>query len=153
MKSRSRPANRSPLWKCPACGERFVTRNMAHSCGHHAIDEHFAAVDGHVRETFDALVRTVRGFGDFHVYAQKTRIVFQTRGRFVAVTPRRHHLGGHIWLKRRRAHPLIHRVESLMDRDYIHNFRLTRPEDLDEAFCELLREAYAVGSQEFDTTG
>ena len=95
-------------------------------------------------------VRTVRGFGRVHVYAQKTRIVFQTRGRFVAVTPRRSHLGGHIWLKRPRAHPRVHRIDSLLARDFVHNFRLTRLEDLDEAFCDLLREAYSVGEQEFD---
>jgi len=139
-----------PLWVCPVCGQRFVTRNMSHSCGHHTIDEHFEGKSPEIRELFEHLVRTVRGFGRVHVYAQKTRIVFQTRGRFVAVTPRRSHLGGHIWLKRPRAHPRVHRIDSLLGRDFVHNFRLTRLEDLDEAFCDLLREAYSVGEQEFD---
>jgi len=123
---------------------------MSHSCGRHTIDEHFAGKDPEVRALFDVLMQTARRFGRVHVYAQKTRIVFQTRGRFVAVTPRQRHLGGHLWLKRRRPHPLVHRIESLADRDFVHNFRLTRREDLDEHFCELLREAYAVGRQEFD---
>jgi len=139
-----------PLWECPACNQRFVTRNMSHSCGQHTIDEHFEGKDREVREIFDSLVRAVRRIGRVHVYAQKTRIVFQTRGRFVAVTPRKHYLGGHIWLKRRRGHPVVHRIESLLDRDYVHNFRLTCSEDLDESFCDLLSEAYLVGSQEFD---
>jgi hypothetical protein len=123
---------------------------MSHSCGHYTIDEHFEGKDREVREIFDSLVRAVRRFGRIHVYAQKTRIVFQTRGRFVAVVPRKHHLGGHIWLKRRRAHPLIFRIESLLARDFVHNFRITRCEDVDENFCDLLREAYSVGSQDFD---
>jgi len=106
--------------------------------------------DPRIRELFDELVRIVGRLGPVHVYAQKTRIVFQTRGRFVAVTPRNSHLGGHIWLKRRRAHPVVYRVESLLDRDFVHNFRITRREDFDDGFRDLLREAYSVGSQEFD---
>jgi hypothetical protein len=139
-----------PLWVCPACGQQFVTRNMSHSCGHHSIDEHFVGKPPEIRQIFEALVCAVHRFGRVQVYAQKTRIVFQTRGRFVAITPRKHHLGGHIWLKRRRAHPLVYRIESLLDRDFVHNFRLVHVEDLDEGFCDLLREAYSVGSQGFE---
>ena len=137
-----------PLWVCPECEQRFVTRNMSHSCGHHTIVEHFEGKSPQIRELFEALAEAVCGFGQVHIYAQKTRIVFQTRGRFVAVTPRKHHLGGHIWLKRPRPHPLVHRIESLLDRDFVHNFRLTRREDLDSSFCDLLREGYSVGNQE-----
>jgi Domain of unknown function (DUF5655) len=140
--------NQKPLWKCPSCGEEFVTRNMAHSCGHHAIEDHFRGKDPHVRELFDALLRATQSLGPVHAYAQKSRIVFQTRGRFVAITPRKHHLAGHLWLKRRRQHPLVYRVESLLDRDYVHNFRLTSTNQIDSSFRELLQEAYAVGSQE-----
>jgi hypothetical protein len=122
---------------------------MSHSCGHHTIEEHFHNKNAEIREVFDALVRAVRSIGPVHVYAQKTRIVFQTRGRFVAVTPRKSYLGGHIWLKRSRSHPLIFRVDRL-GRDFVHNFQLTRSEDLDKNFCALLREAYSVGEQEFD---
>ena len=141
-----------PLWKCPKCGERFVTRNMSHSCGHHALSEHFADKSPEIRRLFDALLQAVQRFGRVHVYAQKTRIVFQTRGRFVAVTPRKGHLGGHIWLKRSRSHPVVYRIDPLLGRDFVHNFRLTSRDDLDESFCDLLREAYLVGNQEFAAT-
>ncbi len=123
---------------------------MSHSCGQHSLDEHFESRDPQIRDLFDALVRATRRFGRFHVYAQKSRIVFQTRGRFVAVTPRQKYLGGHIWLKRSRPHPKIHRIDCLLDRDFVHNFRITRLEDLDDDFCDLLRESYAVGKQEFE---
>jgi hypothetical protein len=149
----SQKKTKMPLWSCPACGQRFVTRNMPHSCGHHSIEEHFADKPSEIREIFDALVLAVRRFGRVHVYAQKSRIVFQTRGRFVSITPRKSHLGGHIWLKRPRTHPLVFRIESLLDRDFVHNFRLTGRNDLDESFCDLLREAYAVGSQDFRNGG
>jgi predicted RNA-binding Zn-ribbon protein involved in translation (DUF1610 family) len=140
---------KKPLWRCPACGQRFVTRNMSHSCGRHTIEEHFNNKSPVIRGVFDELVRAVRRIGPVHIYAQKTRIVFQTRGRFVAVTPRKSHLGGHLWLKRPRSHPLIHRIDRL-GRDFVHNFRLKFLEDLDTSFCDLLGEAYAVGNQEFD---
>lgn len=103
-----------------------------------------------MRELFDLLEREIRRIGEVHVYAQKSRIVFQTRGRFVAVQPRKDHLAGHVWLKRRREHPIVVRVEPLLGRDFVHHFRLRRPEDLDPGFCELLREGYAVGSQTFE---
>jgi hypothetical protein len=123
---------------------------MSHSCGRHSIDDHFDGKDPTVRALFDRLLQEARRFGPVNVYAQKTRIVFQTRARFVALTPRQHVLAGHLWLKRRRAHAAIHRIEALLDRDFIHNFRLTDTTDLDAAFCDLLREAYDVGSQTFE---
>ena len=149
----SQKKKKTPLWRCPACGQRFVTRNMSHSCGRYSIDEHFVDKPSEIRDIFDALLRVVRRFGRVHVYAQKSRIVFQTRGRFVSITPRKSHLGGHIWLKRPRTHPLVFRIESLLDRDFVHNFRLTKRDDLDESFCDLLREAYSVGSQAFHGSG
>ena len=57
-------------------------------------------------------------------------------------------MAGHLWLKRRRAHPAFHRVESLRDRDFVHNFRLASVAEIDRGFRGLLREAYAVGSQD-----
>ena len=31
-----------PLWTCPACGERFVSPRLWHSCGRHTYDALFA---------------------------------------------------------------------------------------------------------------
>jgi hypothetical protein len=121
---------------------------MSHSCGAFTIDSHFEGKAPIVRELFEALVAEAKRFGKVHVYAQKTRIVFQTRGRFVSLTPRKSFMAGHLWLKRKRSHPLIHRVESLADRDFVHNFKLERVEQIDRGFRELLKEAYAVGSQD-----
>jgi hypothetical protein len=123
---------------------------MSHSCGRFSIDSHFGTRDPQVRALFDDLVAAVRSIGPLHVYAQKTRIVFQNRGRFVAVVPRKHHLGGHLWLKRAHEHAVVYRVESLLDRDFVHHFRLSERSQLDAGFRQLLREAYRVGDQEFE---
>lgn len=121
---------------------------MSHSCGTHTIDEHFVGKKPAVRETFDALVDAATSFGPVHVYAQKTRIVFQTRSRFVAVMPRKNYLSGHLWLKARQSHPLVHNIVSLRDRDFLHNFRLATPTQIDSTFRDLLHQAFLVGCQE-----
>ena len=30
------------MWRCPTCGQTFVTRNLPHSCEVVALDDHFA---------------------------------------------------------------------------------------------------------------
>jgi hypothetical protein len=136
-----------PLWTCPECGRQFVNANTFHSCGYYDIEDHFVGKSRLVREIFDEFTVVVEGFGPVTVYAQKTRIVFQVRTRFAAVVPRQRWLTGHIWLKRRAEHPRIHRVEMYIYRDHGHIFRLNKLEDLDNAFQELLHEAYALGSR------
>ena len=93
-----------------------------------------------MRSLFDAQPRRV--ISPVHVYAQKTRIVFQpaggSRGDAAPAIP-----AGHLWLKRRRQHRCIHRVESLLARLCTSGSRRRRHRD---GFRE--REAYAVGSQE-----
>jgi len=135
------------LWKCPACGHRFVTPNIWHSCGRYPIDDHFAGKAPIVRTLFDRLVDIVEGFGPVNVYAQKTSIVFQVRVRFARAMPKKHSLDGHFWLKRRADHPRLTKVEHMLRSDWIHWFRLTAADDLDRAFIKLLRESYDVGTQ------
>ena len=91
----------------------------------------------------------LKQFGPVTAYALKTRIVFQAETQFAAAMTRKHWLEGYLWLRRRAAHPAIQRVEMQVFRDYGHIFRLTRPEDLDEALVALLHEAYVLGSQAF----
>ena len=136
------------LWTCPNCGHRFVTRNMWHSCSRYRLDDHFTGKDPFVRDLFDRFAALVRQCGPVTVYAQKTRIVFQTRARFAGVAVRKRWLDCGLWLKRRVEHPRVRRIESPTPRDHVHYFRLTSPADLDEELAALVREAYAVGCQE-----
>jgi hypothetical protein len=78
-----------PLWKCPRCGHRFVTRKLWHSCVRVPLASHFREKDPIVRELFDRFRELVRTCGPVTVYAQKTRIVFMTRARFAGALPRR----------------------------------------------------------------
>ncbi len=133
------------FWACPQCGRQFVSPNKWHSCGRYKIDDHFAGKDPIVREIFDHLLETLQQFGPVTAYAVKTRIVFQAETQFAAAMTRKRWLDGYLWLRRRAAHPAIQRIEMHVFRDYGHIFRLTKPEDLDEALIALLREAYMLG--------
>jgi hypothetical protein len=141
-------ADHRPLWTCPDCGHRFVTPRLWHSCRRYRLSDHFKGKDPIVRELFNHFRSAVRKIGPVTIYAQKTRIVFQVRSRFAGCMPRVHWLDCGFWLKRRARHHRVRRIETIEGRDYIHYFRLTRPEELDSRLLELLREAYSVGAQD-----
>ena len=75
--------------RCPQCGRRFANRNQTHSCGRHDLAPHFAGKGRAVRELFDALLGLLRGFGPVTVLPEKTRIAFQVRMSFAAVSIRK----------------------------------------------------------------
>lgn len=138
---------KKPLWTCPRCGHRFVTRNLWHSCGRYPLADHFAGKDKLVRQLFDAFTKLARSYGPVTVYAQKTRIVLQVRVRFAAVITHKHWLDCTLWLKRRAEHPRLRRVELLLPYDHVHHFRLTELAEVDE-LRDIMREAYAIGCQD-----
>jgi hypothetical protein len=54
---------------------------------------------------------------------------------------RKRWLDGYVWLRRQATHPMICKIEMGIFRDYGHIFRLTRSEDLEQGFVDLLHEA------------
>ena len=139
---------KKPLWTCPKCGYRFVTQNMWHSCSNYSLDYHFAGKQPIVREVFDRLLALVQQWGPVTVIPQKTRIAIQARVRFAGGVARKNWFDAALWLTRRAEHSRLRRVETFGPNSYGLHFRLTRPQDLDEDFAALVREAYAVGCQE-----
>ena len=98
-----------------------------------------------LRRTFDAYVAAARTHGKVTVYAQKTRIVFQRRVRFAGVVVRKDWIEARMWLRRRVDHPLLIKTESYGQLGFGLHFRLSDPQDIDQAMIELLGEAYDVG--------
>ena len=138
----------SPLWRCPRCGQRFVARNMPHSCDVRTIDEHFAAASPALRAAFDAFVAAAREHGDVTLNATKSRITLQARFRFAGVErPRRDHLVAHFVLTRPVRSARLSRVEYVPPSYYVHKLRLHGPEDVDAELRGWLAEAYQVGLQ------
>lgn len=137
-----------PLWTCPECGHRFVARNVWHSCSRYTLDPHFEGRAPIVRELFDRFLEMIQACGRVTVIPQKTRIAIQARVQFAGAMPRKQYLLVALWLTRRAEHPSLVRAETFGPRSYGLHFRLEQPEDLDDAFVDLVREAHAVGNQE-----
>ena len=141
------PRNRKPLWRCPRCGERLVTRNMSHSCGKYSLKAHFAGCGPDVFRMFKKFAAMVRRCGPARIIPQKTRIVFQARARFAGVQMRRSYLLVSFASTRRLEDPRFVRIERYMPRWYGHFVRVGSQRDLDADLQRWLRAAYAIGEQ------
>ena len=139
--------SKEPLWTCPACGHKFVTQNIWHSCVTVDLASHFHGKAASLLPTFESYVATARACGPVTVYAQKTRIVIQARVRFAGAVVRKSWLDAGMWLRRRAEHPLLTRVEDFGTAGFGHHFRLSQPTEVDEALAALMREAYQIGIQ------
>jgi hypothetical protein len=141
-------ADRRKLWRCPECGHRFVSANLWHSCGRFRVADHFRGRPPALREIYRAYLRLARSFGPVHVYAQKTRIVFQREVRFAGVTVRARYVEAGMWLTRSADHPTLLRRLKANDRDVVHYFRLQSVSDVDGGLRALMREAHAIGRRQ-----
>jgi hypothetical protein len=140
-------AGERPLWTCPECGQSFVTPRLWHSCVRRTEDDYFAGRAAQ-RALYDALLAFVRRCGPVTVNVNRTRISLQGRVRFAAINRvTRDGLACHLWLKRRIDSPRFTRVEALPPGNFVHHFRLTDAEQLDEELGAWIAEAYQVGQQ------
>ena len=137
----SRP---KPLWTCPKCGHRFVTKNLWHSCVRVPLRTHFRGAAASLYPTYRAWAALARACGPVTIYAQKSRIVFQARVRFAGAVVRVGYIDAGLWLRRRVAHPRLRRTESFGALGYGIHFRLVKPGDIDAALGRLMREAYRL---------
>ena len=77
----------------------------------------------------------------------KTRIGFQVRMIFAAVSLKENGLDCHVVLSRRLENPRFTRIEPLSPRNHVHHFRIHSVEELDDEVADWLKEAYKVGEQ------
>jgi len=135
-----------PLWRCPVCGQRFVTRNMPHSCQVVPLEEFFEGAAPELRDLFELYVAATGG--DVTVNATKSRIALQARMRFAGIDrPRRRYLLANFVLTRPIESPRLERVDYVPPYYYVHRLRLTDPADIDPELTAWLAEAYEVGAQ------
>lgn len=85
------PRSQPPVWTCPKCGARLITRNLWHSCGRFTLEALFARSDPPVLPLAVKFVDILRTLGDVQVIPQKTRLVCVARVRFAGLTPRKGH--------------------------------------------------------------
>ena len=135
------------MWKCPKCKRLFAKRNQSHFCSSYTLREHLADKSATAVALFRAFTRLVRRCGAVRVVPEKTRIAFQVRMSFAAVSLRKESMAGHVVLARRLNHPRFTKIESLSPRNHVHSFRFESLEEIDREVFEWLREAYRVGQQ------
>jgi Domain of unknown function (DUF5655) len=141
-------ARLKPLWRCPQCGERFVTANIWHSCGKYSLDDLFARSEPHVLKLFRKFAKMVRACGPVTIIPQKTRVVFQVRIRFAGCYPRKKYLLCGLALRQELKSPRIVRTEKFANRFVGHYFNVQSEADLDAELQSWLRQAYKVGAQQ-----
>ncbi len=140
---------RKPLWTCPKCGARLVTRNMSHACGPYSIDAFLEGKGTRAREMFDGFVALLRRCGPVTAAPAKTRVAFMVRVRFAGVySVSDRGMTISFALRRPLEHPRIFRIEKYHPRWYGHFLRIRSPEELDLELLGWLRESYKVGKQE-----
>lgn len=135
-------ASSVPLWTCPRCGRRFVTRNMSHACGDHTVEMFLEGKGERARELFDRFESLIAACGPYEVSPAKTRIAFMGRVRFAAVNSLSDRgMNIHIVLPRRLPSRRVRKVEEI-GAWFVHHLRITSPEELDDELLGWLRESY-----------
>jgi hypothetical protein len=141
------PAKLKPLWQCPKCGAKLVTKNMWHSCGQYRLEALFARSEPHVIQIFDRLADMVQAYGPVTIVPQKTRVVFQVRVRFLGCVPRKSYLLCNFEFAQRRPHPRFRKIVTYYPHWHGHELRVDSVQELDDQVAEWIRESYAVGEQ------
>ncbi len=143
MDSATAPAK--SLWRCPKCGRSFANRNQSHSCGRFTVKAYLNGKRPEAIELFHRFSSMVADCGPFIYAPAGSRIGFQVRMIFSAVTLNRTELHGHIVLARRLENPRFNKIESISPGNQVHHFRIRHAAELDVEVMAWLREAYLVG--------
>jgi hypothetical protein len=136
------------MWRCPVCGQSFVSRNMPHSCQVVPLDRFFEDAAPELRELFELFVAAAREKGEVTVNVTKSRIALQVRMRFAGMDlPRKRFLLANFVLTRPIESPRLTRVDYVPPYYYVHRLRLAGTDDIDPELRRWLAEAYEVGAQ------
>lgn len=137
-------ATKRPLWICPRCGARLVSRNLWHSCVSQTFDELFSGSDEAVQDAARVLVATCEKFGDVQVIPQKSRLAFVARVRFGVLMPRKRSLIVGFALPRWLTSARILKTEEFGPRWRYHYLRVVNAADVDAELRGWLRESHDV---------
>jgi hypothetical protein len=133
-----------PLWTCPRCGARLVSRNLWHSCGRFTLEELFAGAAPGVLELAREYVAMLHSLGDVQVLAQKTRLVCVARVRFAGLSPRKRGFQANFALHRWLDSPRVVKRVDYGPRWRVHHVDVRQRADLDDELCGWLQESHDV---------
>lgn len=133
-----------PVWTCPRCGARLISRNLWHSCGRFTLEDLFAGAAPGVLELARDYVAMLRSLGDVQVLPQKTRLVCVARVRFAGLTPRKRGFQANFALHRWLDSPRIVKRVDYGPRWRAHHVNVQIPADLDDELRVWLQESHDV---------
>ena len=137
-----------PLWTCPKCGAKFVTKNMWHSCGRWTVEKSLEGKGAKAKQFFNAFLELARKCGPYELAPAKTGVALMVRVRFAgvkAVSDRG--MTSTFWLKQKISSPRFARVDLIPPDNWIYTFRVTSLEQLDDEVLGWLCLARQVGEQ------
>ncbi len=135
------------MWICSRCKQKFVNKNQSHSCGSFTVA---GFLKGKSRESvalFHAFLKVYREIGPYELHPVKTRVALLTEMRFASINRIGNtFLDGHFVLARSLPNKaVIHRIDKLSDRLFVHHFRISRKSDINTRFRRYMKLAYEVG--------
>ena len=140
---------RSPVWICPECGARLISRNLWHSCGQFTLERLFAGARPGVLDLARKYVVMLQSLGDVQVIPQKTRLVCVARVRFAGLYPRKTGFQVGFALRRWLRHSRIVKTADYGPRWRGHFVDIRSEDDLDEQLRVWLQESHdTVGLQD-----
>ena len=140
---------RRPVWTCPKCGARLITKNLWHSCGKFTLEDLFAGTNPGVLALARKYVRILKSLGDVQVIPQKTRLVCVARVRFAGLTPRKTGYRAGFALRRWLSDKRIVKKEDYGPRWRGHFVDIRSDADLDKKLLAWLQESHdTVGVQD-----
>ena len=111
-----------------------------------SVRDHLRGCDAAVKGLYERFVGLVEACGPVELTVSKTAIVFKgSRRGFAGAKPKAGRLDGFLDLERRVVDPRIRTASPYTKKLFVHQFRITAPEQLDEEFAGWIREAYEVG--------
>jgi hypothetical protein len=143
-------ARQHPLWTCPKCGAKLVTKNLWHSCGRATLDSWKTHMGPRARLFYDRFEQMIAACGEYHVAPAKTRIAFLGRVRFAGITSlSEKRMVCAFSLPRALRSPRFAKVEEIVPGWWVHRLRISDVSELDDQLQAWLRESYRLmGMQE-----
>ena len=145
----STTGTRRPVWICPKCGARLISKNLWHSCGNFTIEDLFGGAGPGVVELARKYVSLLQSLGDVQVIPQKTRLVCVARVRFAGLYPRKTGFRAGFALRRWLRHSRIVKTANYGPRWRGHFVDIRSDGDLDNDLRAWLQESHdTVGVQD-----
>jgi hypothetical protein len=134
-----------PLWTCPKCGVKLLTRNLWHSCGRRTLEDWKARMGPRAAQFFARFETMIGKCGEYSISPAKTRIAFLGRVRFAGITRLTEDgMECAFALPKPVKSSRFKKVEEVVPGWWVHRVHITEVKQLDAELQAWLRESYRL---------